>query len=1054
MSDALDLNPMDDYLLEKEKAKTELAQLVHRYASQRASYIQPSYREARLRSDFLNPLLRIFGWDLDNVKNLPQHLREVVEEDAIDVVEDDVVLEKNPDYTLLVGGQRKLFVEAKKPSVNIASSSSAAFQVRRYGWSTGLKVSVLTNFEALAIYRCQYQPGLSDETYVERYNIYNYDQYLDNFDELYDLLSRDAVYGGSIEAAFEEDQKAGTQPFDAYFLEQIEGWREDVAKALFEENENLSAEVLNYLVERLINRIIFLRICEARKLEVYEQLRGITTYEDLKTVFLEADRKYNSGLFDFAEDTLSLNVNLKPDVLVSIFRELYLPQSPYAFSVVEADVLGEIYELFLGREVVISAEGTVKVVEKPEVAALRGVVPTPSYITEEIVRRTLAPMVAGKAPIQLDTFRVCDCACGSGSFLLAAFAHLLNHYREWYIANGPETYPEKIYQGVGNTWFLSLEEKQRILLNSIYGVDIDLQATEVARFSLLLKLIEDETPTAIDAYMRKNHVRALPNLESNIRRGNSLVDARFYEYEPTAELNEPLLEKVRPFDFEQEFPQVMQDGGFDAIVGNPPYIRIQNMVQYSSEELAYYRSDLNPFTTATSSNIDKYYLFLERSLALLKMGGRLGYIVPHKFFVITAGKKLRELITVGRHLSEITHFGVNQVFPQRSTYTAIVVLNKGGANQFIVERVKDLSLWRTGTRGDIVAYRADEVGKDPWVFLSTRAKAVFARIDAQNVRPLRHFADIFVGLQTSADDVYIQTPASFSTAYDTEGDQGFINETIAFQKDGRVWEIETAILVPLLYDVTLTPYQTVRPNAFMIFPYHLAGGRALPYTGQEMEEQFPRTWAYLNTYRARLRGRNVSGGTTGEWYRFGRSQSLTRFDGREKLIWTTLALNAPYAYDRRNTRFTGGGNGPYYALTTKLGADISLFYLLAVLSHPVLEAMVKAKASEFRGAYYSHGKQFVANLPIRVINDTSPNEAALYERIVETVRTLVAVADQLAGSLLPDRRRTLQMQRERLSQSVTTLVSQLYGLQDEDIEAIAGDNLLVADTSVEETNEA
>src|SRR5690606_34654311 len=184
----------------------------------------------------------------------------------------------------------------------------------------------------------------------------------------------------------------------------------------------------------------------------------------------------------------------------------------------------------------------------------------------------------------------------------------------------------------------------------------------------------------------------------------------------------------------------------------------------------------------------------------------------------------------------------------------------------------------------------------------------------------------------------------------------------------RDWPIERGILRPCLHDVRLSPYTRAKANAWMIFPYEIIHGRrtiARLIQPSEMARRFPMCFAYLTARRAELERRNVVGGAAADrqFYQFGRSQSLTKFDS-PKIILPILSLEARYAYDENNIVMTGGGNGPYYLIRALDGAPESNFFLLAVLHHPLSEAMVRTHTSPFRGGYYSHGKQFIEHLPI------------------------------------------------------------------------------------------
>lgn len=1010
-----------------ETRKQQLQTLVEQYIRERDQYVRSTstYNETQLRADFLDPLLEILGWDVKNVRGVPQYRREVILEDTVEIEDDEVELtRKKPDYALRLDTERKLFVEAKKPRVRIEQDRQAAFQVRRYGWNARLPISVLSNFDKLVIYDCIPRPHHTDDPSVGRLKVYDHTEYVAAFDELYKWLSREAVYSGHFDTLFPMDtERVGTEAFDDYFLRQIEGWRAALSHSLAVRNPRLSEAELNFLVQRLINRIIFLRICEDRELERYKTLYEVTSYDELKQLFQDADRRYNSGLFDFVEDGLSLNVDLDGYVLVDIFKELYYPQSPYAFSVVEANVLGEIYELFLGREIRLTPPA-VEIVEKPEVVASGGVVPTPTFIVENMVARTIAHQVDGKSPAELTNYRIADICCGSGTFLLGAFDYLLNHYLEWYLNDGAEKHTDRLYQGKQGIWYLSLTEKQRILLAHIFGVDIDIQAVEVARFSLLLKLLENESNAAVQAYATRHRRGALPKLDGNVQHGNSLVDLHYFDFDKDAGASQTRIAQINPFDWTERFSAIMRAGGFDAVIGNPPYIRIQNMVRYSEAEVRYYQWTESPYTTARADNFDKYALFIEKALGLLKPNGLLGYIVPYKFFTIRSGRALRELLTGGKHLAEITHFGALQVFGKaRSTYTCILILSRVEQERFTVEHVTDLVQWRLGQQKQINEHVAGSIGEAPWEFLSPEATALFDRLRHENPRVLSDVASIFVGVQTSADKIYI-----FEAVAETA-------DTVTFDDvNGVRWTIEKAILRPALMDVQLPAFSRPQANTYIIFPYKVAESGAALYSVDEMQTQFPRCWEYLQNHERRLRTRNLQNPEM--WYGYGRTQSLTRFNGEAKLIWPVLSLEPRYAYDDQDILFTGGGNGPYYGLRPLPDTELSIFYLQAILSHPVFEAMVKSVASTFRGGYKSHGKQFVQSLPILQIDFTNHDEKSSHDSIATSVQQLIQATEALKTATLPHQQQTLRTQARILKQRIDRLIEQLYGIDAADLQTI------------------
>ena len=775
----------------KHEAIGQLELLVQAFAAQEAHYKSSAYKEAQLRSDFLNKLLKAFGWDVDNEANKSQALRDVVQEEELEVEDEDTTKVKNPDYTLRVVGTRKLFVEAKKARINIDTAVDPAFQTRRYGWNGGLNLSVLTNFERLVFYDCRNKPAVGEAASVARYRSYHYTEFVAKYDEISELLGFAAVEGGSVDKAFADDSYVGT-PFDAYFLKQITDWRLALAQDIITSNPGLDEQEINFQVQRLLNRIVFLRICEDRDLERYERLYQVTSYDELKKLFKEADKKYNSGLFDFIEDELSLKLVLNSELLISIFKELYYPHSPYDFSVVDPEILSQIYERFLGSRIVVDAAGAAHIVEQPEVDASNGVVSTPKLVVRKIVRDTLGPLCAGKSFDELLQLKVADISCGSGTFLISAYDYLLEQLTEQ-VSNAQVT-QGLARLGVGGAKQITLRAKQALVTQCVYGVDINPYAVEVTRFSLSLKLLEGESAPTIAEHLGWSEAKVLPSFNDSIRCGNSLIDDDYYQFNPDAEDDDELSLRVRPFEWQHEFPFLAQTGGFDAIVGNPPYVRIQNMVQYAPEEMDYYQSTTAGYIAAQKgSSFDKYYLFIQRSLELLNEAGYLGYIVPHKFFTLKGARTLREYIVGHSYLEKVVHFGVLQLFPGHMTYTAIVVLRKQPATTFTFSRVRDVAqellLDQAGSQ-----YRNEDFGAEPWVFVSPETEVLFRRIRGNNTVALASIADILVGLQTSADGIYILK--------DTVDTGTTLRFTTGKKKDQKHWEIEKGICVPCLMDGT------------------------------------------------------------------------------------------------------------------------------------------------------------------------------------------------------------------------------------------------------------
>ena len=362
----------------------KISELVDRFQQNASEYRSTTYNETQTKNDFIDPFFEALGWDIRNKKRSSEAYREVIYEYSVKIGD----THKAPDYCFRIGKDPKFFVEAKKPSVNIAQNTKPAFQLRRYGWSASLPVSILTDFEEIAVYDCRIQPNVKDKPTIARILYFKYTEYVDKWDEIAALFSREAVLAGSLNQ-FITSQKVdrGNLTVDAAFLSEIEDWRNILANNIVIYNPKISDRDLNFAVQITINRLIFLRICEDRGTEPYGTLEDIQksrdVYDRLCQVFREADDRYNSGLFhfkaerdrrDFDNFTLALTIGNIP--LKSIIKNLYYP-SPYEFSVIPIEIIGQVYEQFLGKVITLSSGG-VTVEDKPEVRKAGGVYYTPT----------------------------------------------------------------------------------------------------------------------------------------------------------------------------------------------------------------------------------------------------------------------------------------------------------------------------------------------------------------------------------------------------------------------------------------------------------------------------------------------------------------------------------------------------------------------------------------------------------------------------------------------------------------------------------------------------
>ena len=683
------------------KAPDQVLRLIDTFDSNLDAYRAGSYNEAQLRQEFLNPFFAALGWDVDNTSGYAEPYKDVIHEDSIKIG----AATKAPDYCFRIGGARKFFVEAKKPAVDIKSDFAPAFQLRRYAWSAKLPLSILTDFEELAVYDCRIRPLKTDPAAKARTIYIKYTEYPDRWEEIAGIFSRDAILKGSFDKyAQSTKRKKGTAEVDAAFLTEIEAWREMLARNIALRNASLTNRDINFAVQRTIDRIIFLRICEDRGIEPYGQLlalrSGAKTYPRLAALFQKADDRYNSGLFHFhpepdrpePPDELTLALKIDDKALKDIIQALYYPDSPYEFAVLPTEILGQVYEQFLGKVITLTKAHQAKVQDKPEVKKAGGVYYTPTYIVDYIVKNTVGKLLEQRSVLYLKTrpprldqpLTILDPACGSGSFLIGAYQFLLDWHLDYYINHDPKQWATHksppIYQTDHADYRLTTAERKRILLDHIYGVDIDSQAVEVTKLSLLLKVLEKETQASLDNQLKLFHERALPDLADNIKCGNSLIGPDFYEDQQLNLFDEEEIYRINAFNWKTEFPQIFtgNNPGFSAVIGNPPYIPIESM---QSCEKEYYQKTHPQLERKYDSSI----IFILAMLAKLDTRGTLGFISSLTWQTGENYRRLRELLFSNHGLRQVVNLPFD-TFKHAYVDTGVYVLTRYPTDTYSIYR--------------------------------------------------------------------------------------------------------------------------------------------------------------------------------------------------------------------------------------------------------------------------------------------------------------------------------------------------------------------------------
>ncbi len=675
-----------------ESFEKELNRLVSIFERGLAEFKSSGYVEAQLRDDFLNPFFRALGWDLENSAGLVQSKREVEIESRTEIGG----RKRRADYLFRTDGHDRFICEAKKPAEEL--HSGYAFQAKRYAWNKGLPLAILSKFEEFKIYIVGGKPH-TDEPLVGLWKSWHFRELPLVAQEIWNLLARDNVAAGSIDKLLESLPKTPvakgkarqqwlikpdrSRSLDVDFLNFLDEARRDLASDLIRHNDRadlLEGTRLNEAVQHILDRILFLRICEARDIDTGTRLDSIvqtwrrnfdkeegtrahqkpfefheeppadygysgirapkgSLWRGIVRHFRALDRRppshvpfFNGNLFKphFSEELI-----VGDDWLAGFVADLSDEESPYLFSYIPVEILGTVYERFLGKIVRPQGRG-VTIEEKPEVRKAGGVYYTPRYIVEYIVGQAVEKLLHDAKPEATLKLHFLDPACGSGSFLLRVFEVVCEHWEQWFMSK-PGSRKEKwcwLDEKTGAI-HLTMSLKRQILTSNVFGVDIDPGAVEVTQLSLYLKMLENENRNTLQRQrelLPDDDDPLLPPLENNIKCGNSLIASDF------SMMAEDLV-RVRAFDWPVQFAPIMKAGGFDAVVGNPPYNLLQPQ-NVAKEELDYYHQKF----TGAQYKVDIYHLFIEQSLRLVRNNGQFSFITPAPFTTNNYTTNLRKLV--------------------------------------------------------------------------------------------------------------------------------------------------------------------------------------------------------------------------------------------------------------------------------------------------------------------------------------------------------------------------------------------------------------------------
>jgi adenine-specific DNA-methyltransferase len=1008
-----------------QRAFETIKQLVADFKAQESAYLSPSYQESQIRQDFIDKFFTALGWDVTHTIQKNPYEQEVKIENKVSTQGS----QRRADYAFFIAPNFrdvKFYAEAKKPAKNL---KDAAFyhQTIRYGWNSSTPLAILTDFEEFHILDCRYKPDV-DDALNRKLEYFHYSEYADEekFKKIFYLFGREAVANGSLEkyaATLTKPRgkaiqrglfKGGYQPVDEAFLEELDSYREALAKAFKKENPGLGSEELTEAVQRTIDRLVFIRFLEDKQIEdpqIINYSEAGTAWKKFSAHCRTLEPKYN-GLVFKKHRILDDSKFVPPDdnTFADICNELADPSSPYDFDKIPISILGSIYERFLGKVVHATAK-QVRVELKPEVRKAGGVYYTPQYIVRYIVKETIgkllyeegekqSPLLIGegqgevskaklileppvvplkrgqlvhrdrndgfrKSPEEVAMMSFADIACGSGSFLIEVYSVLLEYHERYYAAH-PEAAKKGDLSTRDGKQVLSLKKRQEILISNIYGVDIDFQATEVTQLSLYLKLLEEATLNdAVQFSLLKE--KLLPDLRNNIICGNSLIGTdinagELFESKDT--------DNLKPMNFEDAFPAVMNRGGFDAVVGNPPYALIGSD---RSIEYKYYNSGCYELT---SYKTNTYLLFVERGLKLLKKSlGKLGLIIPKSLVFNTYYENARKKLL--------------------STYAIKSIIE-------IREKV----------------FANAEVG-DSILFFADRQKEI------------------------NSNQLQYVTVANIWPKYDILESHSTSQRDLLIQDDGKLFVsgIELRVLtIPLCNKCDVSNGLNPGNIRHLLLANKKKNSKHKPMLLGRDIQIYKLNWSgtWVN-YDINLRNTIKLSDTKSKAGMI--AQSKVDFALRNPNIYNSPKILIRKTADRLIAAFDSEGfyyDSLSYGIQLLKDTSESIYYFLGLLNSSLMGFLHDELSQNKDKVFAKVLAENLKKLPIRTIDFTNETEKAKHDGIVNLVDQMLKAKEELAAAKLDQDVQRLEHRCATLDRQIDEAVYELYGLTEEEIKIVEG----------------
>lgn len=949
--------------------RASLENLITRYNNTLRQENPANISEETVRT-WLNEFLSIFGWNVQDTSQVlqEQFLRGVYYQRLREIHS----THRKPDYTLLCGANIKTFLDAKSLEVNIFTNSDAAFQIRSYGWSAQCPCAFVSNFEQFVIYDTRFIPRNEQDANMGTIKL-SVDEYLDNLDLLIDHLWRDNICQNHLAEIYELTAIEGRSRVDSAFMTELSLFRRSLAENIFANNPNIinNNDNLNFYIQIIIDRIVFIRVCESKGIEEQERLKHFAETDEgfwssfKSTCLTEFYTHYDGAMF--YQDAVFEQLSVDDEILTHFIEKLYYPY-PYCFDVIPVKVIANIYEEFLGKQLVIN-NGRITETVKEEYVKTNGAIATPECIVDTICKQTI-DLQSINCINDLLEIKILDPCCGSGVFVVSCYEHLYNKVLSILSSSEEERARyDEFYYIQNDQIFLTITARQTIINNCIFAIDLDPSAVEVTKMSLALKIVDGNNVLAWQGIGAFGD-RILQKISENIKIGNTLV-------EPNNDFTIEEITELKPIDISNVFSSVFENyGAFHYIVGNPPYVETKHFKAATPTMHRYLSEKYSSF----SGKADLAVLFIEKCLGLLNDTGVLGFIIQRRWFRTEYGKEIRRIINNNKHLTKLIDFKSTDIFKGRIVYASIMLLSKQPKDEFSYlylpystsriitefENSDDQGHFNGDTPTLIPIPSNDSAWNFNFFEITALANTLRERIGRFSDYPNLVIKD---GIQALWKKIYHLKYVCFNGNI-AKGLNGF-NEIV---------QVEANILRGIIYNREFYPFKNVEPNAYCIFPYRGASNEGISIS--EIETQYPLTFDYLSSNEDRIKS-NVKCREGEYWHTFTREHNQTMYNV-PKIIVPMTARDTIATFVPSKGLYMDNANVWFVAIE---GANANTMKAITcVINSTVFSVLGKSSANPQSGGYYKFNKQFLSPIPFpsqRIIEGTESvsNLAQLYDDI-------------------------------------------------------------------------